>query len=448
MKRRTSTGKIAVIVGGIVAVGIFILLFQSGANIANVSENHVPNSVLHNCTLKTDGSGQVDVSCNGYSELHLWRDPPLKPVSVSGVTLIVKEQNYYVEFRAPAGGIVSYNLVEIPTKSKNIPDLGKTIQQTKTKAEQIAKSVEKSIPKSVEPVQKSLDEYIPKTDTKQIPLSEMYSHALNLVNADRAEKGLAPVHLSQNQAAQAHAEDVLKMRTISHWMTNGEKPYMTYTRYDGTGYVGQNVAFGGYADISECSRPLVICEPIKPMSSIENSEYSMIHDDAASGWGHRDNILDPHHTHVSFGVAYDQYSYAFVENFEDNYIDFSSPIGTDPSDVRIVGNVISGELANVSVYYDSYPSSELYSIHRSDTSYGMGDLVAVVVEPLPSNSYYDSPTGYSLIVAKSMSQSGNSINVVFDMSPVVTRSGVYTIVVWLKDGGIDVPATSYSMFVK
>lgn len=236
MKRHTSTGKIAVIVGGIVAVGIFVLLFQSGANIANVSENYVPNSVLHNCTLKTDGSGQVDVSCNGYSELHLWRDPPLKPASVSGVTLIVKEQNYYVEFRAPSGGIVSYNLVEIPTIPKEIPDLGKTIQQTKTKAEQIAKSVEKSIPKSVEPVQKSLDKYIPKTDTKQIPLSELYSHTLNLVNADRAEKGLAPVQLSQNKAAQAHAEDVLKTRTISHWMTNGEKPYMTYTRYGGAGY--------------------------------------------------------------------------------------------------------------------------------------------------------------------------------------------------------------------
>ena len=186
MKRRTSTGKVVAVVSGIVAVGIFILLFQSGANIANVSENYVPNSVLHNCTLKTDGSGQVDVSCNGYSELHLWRDPPLKPASVSGVTLIVKEQNYYVEFRAPAGGIVSYNLVEIPTKSKNIPDLGKTLEQTKTKAEQIAKSVEKSIPKSVEPVQKSLDEYIPKTEPpKQIPLSEIYSHALNLVNAEK-----------------------------------------------------------------------------------------------------------------------------------------------------------------------------------------------------------------------------------------------------------------------
>ncbi|NDF25942.1 MAG: hypothetical protein EB149_08185 [Thaumarchaeota archaeon] len=170
MKRRTSTGKVVAVVSGIVAVGIFILLFQSGANIANVSENYVPNSVLHNCTLKTDGSGQVDVSCNGYSELHLWRDPPLKPASVSGVTLIVKEQNYYV----------------IPTKSKNIPDLGKTLEQTKTKAEQIAKSVEKSIPKSVEPVQKSLDEYIPKTEPpKQIPLSEIYSHALNLVNAEK-----------------------------------------------------------------------------------------------------------------------------------------------------------------------------------------------------------------------------------------------------------------------
>jgi len=289
---------------------------------------------------------------------------------------------------------------------------------------------------------------VPVIEPKPVSRDELYSYALDLVNTDRAKNGLSPVHLSNNRAAQAHADDVLKMRTISHWMTNGEKPYMTYTRYGGTGNVGQNVGFGGYPDISECNKSFVICEPITPLNAIKESHNSMVYDDAASGWGHRDNILDPHHTHVSFGFAYDEYSYAFVQNFEDNYIDFITPISDDPNNVQIVGNVISGQLSNISIYYDQYPDSIQYEIHKNDRSYGVGDLVAIVVPPPPPNSYYDQPTEYSLIIAKSMSQRGNSINVSFDMSSIALSRGVYTITVWLNDGEVDVPVTSYAVLVQ
>jgi hypothetical protein len=249
-------------------------------------------------------------------------------------------------------------------------------------------------------------------------------------------------------AAQIHAEDVLKMRTISHWMTNGEKPYMTYTRYGGEGNVGQNVAFGGYFDIEQCKRWNVVCESIDPKKAITDSQYGMMYDDAASNWGHRDNIIDPIHTHVSFGFAYDEYSYAFVQNFEDNYIDLAYPIGNDPNNVRIIGNVMEGQILNVSIYYDQYPESDLYEIHKNDGSYGMGELLAIVAPPLELGRYYNEPSGHQLIVAKSMSQNGNSIDIAFDMSSVATTSGVYTITVWLQSNGVDIPATSYAMFVK
>ena len=67
---------------------------------------------------------------------------------------------------------------------------------------------------------------------------------------------MLPVKLSKNDAARVHAEDILKTEQISHWMTTGEKPYMTYTRYNGLGYVAQNIVIqntvGG--DIFEDSR--------------------------------------------------------------------------------------------------------------------------------------------------------------------------------------------------
>jgi hypothetical protein len=59
---------------------------------------------------------------------------------------------------------------------------------------------------------------------------ELILYALEKVNKDRVDFGLPPVKLSDNQAAQEHAQDVFETRAISHWMTNGKKPYMTYSR--------------------------------------------------------------------------------------------------------------------------------------------------------------------------------------------------------------------------
>jgi uncharacterized protein YkwD len=91
---------------------------------------------------------------------------------------------------------------------------------------------------------------------QQPALSNLKEYALQNINEDRAKFSLLPVKPSKNGAAQVHAEDILKTEQISHWMTNGEKPYMTYTRYNGLGYVAQNIVIqntvGG--DIFEDSR--------------------------------------------------------------------------------------------------------------------------------------------------------------------------------------------------
>lgn len=159
-------------------------------------------------------------------------------------------------------------------------------------------------------------------EPRTVAREELVEHALDLINKDRADFGLPPVELSMNQAAQAHAEDVFKTKRISHWMTNGEKPYMTYTRYGGEGSVQQNVAIAGFSmeQYDECRTSILIdCEKIEPLSTIEELEYEMMYKDAeCCNDGHRDNILDPRHTHVSIGIVYDKYYLAFVENFENN----------------------------------------------------------------------------------------------------------------------------------
>jgi uncharacterized protein YkwD len=82
---------------------------------------------------------------------------------------------------------------------------------------------------------------------RTVPREELVQHVLDRINKDRTDFGLLPVKLSSNQAAEIHAEDVFRTRQISHWTTNGEKPYMTYTQNDGEGSVQQNVAIAGFS---------------------------------------------------------------------------------------------------------------------------------------------------------------------------------------------------------
>lgn len=403
------------------------------------------------CKMKFDGS-RCPI-CHGKKSI------PLRPIGI-GVGII---STIMVGVFVYSTGLVSINLGQIDETIQNTPNEIPTVDELQKPLSEMASSSSEKIDQINKEIQtlnkETTQEQIlnkeppaivepPEPTQKQITRDDLYDYALELVNKDREQNGLPPVKLSNNLAAQIHAEDVLKMRTISHWMTNGEKPYMTYTRYNGEGNVGQNVAFGGYSEIEQCQRWNVICESIDPKKAISDSEYGMMYDDAASNWGHRDNIINPLHTHVSFGFAYDEYSYAFVQNFEDNYIDLAQPIGNDPSNVRIVGNVMEGQIQNVSIYYDQYPTVDLYEIHKNDGFYEVGDLTAIVVPPLSPGGYYQDPTGYDLIIAKTMSQSGNSINIEFDMSSVATIHGVYTITVWLKNNDEDIPATSYSMFVE
>jgi uncharacterized protein YkwD len=284
-------------------------------------------------------------------------------------------------------------------------------------------------------------------EPRTVAQEELVQHALDLINKDRAVFGLPPVELSTNQAAQAHAEDVFRTKRISHWMTNGEKPYMTYTRYGGEGSVQQNVAIAGFSadQYEECRTNILLdCEMIEPLSTIEELEYEMMYRDAeCCNDGHRDNILDPRHTHVSIGIVYDQYYLAFVQNFENNY---GLDVQVANGQVRISGELDEGELQQVGIYYDEMPTRAAYEQNKHLLSYSAGELVAIVAEPLPPGYYYEKPDGYTLVEANRWGQ-GDYVNVMFNLAPAVGEDGVYTLFVLVKDGEETFDVTSYSVFV-
>ena len=274
---------------------------------------------------------------------------------------------------------------------------------------------------------------------RRASLDRLYNEALDAINSHRMSMGREPVQLSDNMAAQIHAQDVLEQLTISHYMSNGEKPYMTYSLTGGTGYVAQNVAFGGYDRPEQCSG-YVLCTRIDPSADIRDHHNGMMFDDVHADWGHRDNILDPHHTHVSIGVAYTDYTLAFVQNFEARHIDRTSVTGISASPIsldgtgriKVTGRIDAGlDVHSIDVYYDPLPSSRTYRMHVHDMSYGLGDTIAYIYEPHP-HGYVS--MGETILMADRWSVSGGRVLIELDAPEAMSENGAYTFNVWLTDG--------------
>jgi hypothetical protein len=169
----------------------------------------------------------------------------------------------------------------------------------------------------------------------------------------------------------------------------------------------------------------------------------MYNDKECCNDGHRNNILDPRHTHVSIGIVYDEYYLAFVQNFENNY---GLDVSVNNGQIRISGQLEEGELEQISIYYDKMPDPDAYEENKQRLSYSAGDLVAIVVKPLPPGYFYENTGDYTLVQANRWGE-GSSVNVMFNLASAVQDDGVYTLFALVKDGEETYEVTSYSIFV-
>ena len=275
-----------------------------------------------------------------------------------------------------------------------------------------------------------------------IPLKELYRTALEEINSDREKHDLPPVLLSDNISAQLHAQSNHEKSEQSHWMYNGEKPYMTYSMMDGLGYARQNVAAWTFDDPQRCYLQHIRCEEIDPVSAMKELHHDMMYDDAHANWGHRDNILDSYHTHVSIGVVSDMYGFHFVQHFEGRHVQYEDLDGShNPIDFERGGFVVRGEFdtvgkyepSHIDVFYDPLPSKDTYDRNSHRNSYGYGDLTAAVLKPLPSGYYYNEQDEYDVVVADKWNVSWDSMDIRFDPIPAMVDDGAYTVVLYLKD---------------
>jgi uncharacterized protein YkwD len=276
-----------------------------------------------------------------------------------------------------------------------------------------------------------------------LPLDELRQFALDLINKDRADHGIPPVKLGNNGAAQLHAEDALMHRYVGHWTVDGLKPYMLYAQASGRGKVGENAA-GGYFD--DCDARSVYCNPPSPQKAIEDHQWAMMYDDAHADWGHRDTIINPTYDTVNIGVAHSEWGTAFIQHFEYVGLDYVEEPQIDGGQLRFTARIRGDdEVDSVSVYYDPPPERRTAEDIGQLTAYctgggftdqcdGIEPVFRVLVPPEIKwgEGYTYADLDPNDLVAQTWDQNGQQLEVGVDVSGLVTKSGVYTLLVWTQ----------------
>ena len=262
---------------------------------------------------------------------------------------------------------------------------------------------------------------------------ELADYALSLINSDRQQNGLQNVTLSSIDSGQLHADNMLKNGYVSHWDINGYKPYMRYTLAGGQGAVAENIAWEG-----ETGNAV----GIDVKAALKDMEYSMMYNDSASNWGHRNNILNPFHNEINIGIAYDNHNVYFVEDFEDDYVQWST-LSSSGSQMQMSGTITQTNLtlSQVAIYYDNVSNLTIQQLSSSpyQGSYDSGTSVGIVLPP-----GWTGQEGIT-ISAQAWSQNGQNFDITFSLSSAFAEDGigVYTLYLWTDSNSY---LTTYSIW--
>ena len=323
---------------------------------------------------------------------------------------------------------------------------------------------------ALEPIQKD-DIFSSRT------LEELKDYALTKINEDRKNFGLEPVLQSNNSAAQIQANEILKTKSLSHLTTDGFKPYMIYSLYNGTGYVQQNVAQIRYvlptdynqnndqksSDLCNKGNKYYYCPILDPYKAIKDLEYSMINNDSkCCNNGHKNNILNKFHTHVSLGIAYNKYILVIVQNFENQYLGSNYTIEKNKNEIKIQARILDQSKYNFSInhisfFLDEHPTNLSYEKNKNKNSYDLGDLKLMVSKPLPPfEKYIQGDDSYRIVEADKWNSTTSTINLEMSLPDNLSlENRVLTMVVYGEsiENNIDntngndyIPLTSYTFF--
>lgn len=297
-----------------------------------------------------------------------------------------------------------------PDETPNIPDVSPDSNETDSSPDETPDIPDVSPDANGSFPDNNASDSSPKTSIDD----ELVNYALTLINNDRRLNGLQNVTLSNVNSAQVHADNLLKNNFVSHWDLNGYKPHMRYTLSGGQGSVSENVAWKYSSDL------------IDPKETLADLQWSMMYDDAASDWGHKNNILTPFHNKVSIGIAYnDNYLY-LVQDFENDYVEWDT-FTVSNNEVIMKGTILREGLSieHVAIYYDNPVPLTVEQLMNPpfQSAYDMGTFVGMALPP-----GWKAVEGIT-IRAQVWAQTGQNFEIGFTLSTAQSSygKGVYTL---------------------
>ena len=261
---------------------------------------------------------------------------------------------------------------------------------------------------------------------------------LRMVNEERSQAGLNKLELDDLacNVAREHALDMAKGEFLSHWGSDGRKPYHRYSFAGGTDAVQENASA---ADNIQSLAPTGVLKDLHDM------HLSMLNEKPPND-GHRRTILFPVHTHVGFGIALQGFHLRLAELYVAKYVRVDPiPQRVKPKQsVLFSGRVLNpeNELAGVDVYYEPLPTPPQIEWLRVARSYGMPDERESFQPRLPAGLLYtDGTKGEIEMLA------GRNFRVRIPLSRI---PGINTIMVWVSKGenGVPFPASQICVLVE
>ena len=186
-------------------------------------------------------------------------------------------------------------------------------------------------------------------DDEQLPLAR--EELLNQLNSERSSAGLNQLKLDYLACtvANQHARDMATGGFLSHWGSDGRKPYHRYSLAGGTSAIQENCS---------AAESIQSITPTPVLNDLRDMHESMLNEVPPDD-GHRKTILFPFHTHVGFGIALNGHSLRLDELYLARYVQLD-PIASEAKPGSTV--VLSGRLLNIrhflteiDVFYEPLP---------------------------------------------------------------------------------------------
>jgi len=254
---------------------------------------------------------------------------------------------------------------------------------------------------------------------------------LTQVNAERTRAGLSLLELDDlaGKVANKHARDMATGEFLSHWGSDGRKPYHRYSFAGGTDALQENVSSA--ENIQSVTRAGVL----KDLYEMHQSMFEEVPPDD----GHRKTILFPQNTHVGFGIAMQGRRIRLDELYLSRYVEMDPVPRQVKTETRLL---VSGKMLNrnhllngIEMFYEPLPSPPVIEWLREPRSYGMPEVNQSLLPRLPYRYFYPDGSNGSIEI-----DSSRRFRVRVGLSK---KPGINTVMVWIKAGlnGTAFPAT-------